>query len=47
MRKKDRHELIKKIISENAIRNQNELMDYYNNIKSRRLKLRFHVIFVT
>ena len=28
MRKKDRHELIKKIISENAIRNQNELMDY-------------------
>ncbi len=28
MRKKDRHELIKRIISENPIRNQNELMDY-------------------
>lgn len=28
MRKKDRHELIKKIISENAIRNQNELMEF-------------------
>lgn len=28
MRKKDRHELIKQIISENPIRNQNELMDY-------------------
>ncbi|MFC4771247.1 arginine repressor [Enterococcus hermanniensis] len=30
MRKKDRHELIKQIISENPIRNQNELMDYLN-----------------
>ncbi|MBU5366391.1 ArgR family transcriptional regulator [Enterococcus devriesei] len=28
MRKKDRHELIKQIISENPIRNQNELMDH-------------------
>lgn len=28
MRKKDRHELIKRIISENPIRNQNELVDY-------------------
>ncbi|MBO0454870.1 arginine repressor [Candidatus Enterococcus murrayae] len=28
MRKKDRHELIKQIISDNPIRNQNELMDY-------------------
>ncbi|MGH1646253.1 ArgR family transcriptional regulator [Enterococcus gilvus] len=28
MRKKDRHELIKKIITENPIRNQNELMDH-------------------
>ncbi|MEG1503265.1 MAG: ArgR family transcriptional regulator [Enterococcus sp.] len=30
MRKKDRHELIKQIISENPIRNQNELMDHLN-----------------
>lgn len=28
MRKKDRHELIKRIITNNPIRNQNELMDY-------------------
>lgn len=28
MRKKDRHELIKRIITDNPIRNQNELMDY-------------------
>lgn len=34
MRKKDRHELIKKIISENSIRNQNELMAYLHQYQA-------------
>lgn len=34
MRKKDRHELIKKIISENSIRNQNELMEYLHQYQA-------------
>lgn len=32
MRKKERHELIKQIISEHPIRNQNELMDYLQQL---------------